>query len=88
MSKPTIADNKPIPVELTRGQEYYFCTCGRSASQPFCDGSHQGTDFSPKAFVAESDGEAWLCQCKQTCDSPFCDGAHKQVPDDAVGSES
>ena len=56
MSKPTVSDLKPIPVELKAGEEYYYCTCGRSANQPFCDGSHKGTDFTPKAFVAEEDG--------------------------------
>lgn len=48
MVKPVIADNKPKKVELTKGKEYYFCVCGRSNSQPFCDGSHKGTGFSPK----------------------------------------
>ena len=61
MSKPVIADNKPIKVSLTKGEEYYFCTCGRSNNQPFCDGSHAGTSFTPKAFVAEEDG-GLLCK--------------------------
>lgn len=87
MNKPTIAANKPIPVELKAGQEYYYCTCGKSANQPFCDGSHKGTDFVPKAFVAEDDGEAYLCQCKQSADAPFCDGSHAKVPDDQIGKE-
>jgi len=85
--KPKIADNKPIPVELKAGEEYYFCTCGKSAKQPFCDGSHVGTDFSPKSFTANENGEAYLCQCKQTANSPFCDGSHTQVPDDRIGKE-
>ncbi len=85
--KTTIADNKPIPVELKEGEEYYFCTCGRSANQPFCDGSHKGTPFTPKAFTAEESGEAYLCQCKQTANAPFCDGTHTKVPDDQVGKE-
>ncbi|MFK5921056.1 MAG: glutamate synthase-related protein [Verrucomicrobiota bacterium] len=87
MNKPTIAANKPIPVELKAGQEYYYCTCGKSANQPFCDGSHKGTDFVPKAFVAEEDGDAYLCQCKQTANAPFCDGSHANVPDDQIGKE-
>jgi CDGSH-type Zn-finger protein len=77
--KPTVADTKPIAVNLKAGEEYYFCTCGKSASQPFCDGSHKGTGFSPKPFTAEQDGEAWLCQCKQTGTPPYCDGSHKKV---------
>jgi methylamine---glutamate N-methyltransferase subunit C len=87
MNKPTVANNKPIPVELEAGEENYFCTCGKSAGQPFCDGSHQGTGFVPEAFVAEEEGEAYLCQCKQTGNAPYCDGTHTKVPDDQVGKE-
>lgn len=87
MKIPTVADNKPIPVELKAGEEYYFCTCGKSANQPFCDGSHQGTDFTPMSFVAEESGDAYLCQCKQTANPPFCDGKHAKVPADQVGKE-
>lgn len=84
---PRVANNKPKPVELKAGQEYYFCTCGKSANQPFCDGSHAGSDFTPKSFTAAEDGEAFLCQCKQTANAPFCDGTHTQVPDDQIGKE-
>ena len=81
MSNPLIANNKPIKVELTKGEEYYFCTCGRSKSQPFCDGSHKGTNLTPKAFTADETGDAWLCACKHTGNAPFCDGSHKQFTD-------
>jgi len=87
MSKPVIADNKPIKVNLSEGQECYFCTCGRSKSQPFCDGSHAGTSFTPKAFTSEEDQEAYLCACKHTSNAPFCDGTHNQFSDDQVGYE-
>jgi glutamate synthase domain-containing protein 2 len=87
MGKPTVANNKPVAVELSAGEEYYFCTCGKSGNQPFCDGSHVGTDFAPKAFKAESDEQAYLCQCKQSANAPFCDGAHARIPDDQVGQE-
>ncbi len=87
MSNPVVADNKPKPVTLVKGEEYYFCVCGRSASQPFCDGSHAGSDFTPKAFVAEEDGEAYLCACKHTANAPFCDGTHKQFDEQQIGKE-
>ncbi len=86
MDKPNIADNKPTAVNLTKGQTYYYCTCGNSANQPFCDGKHKGTEFTPKAFTAEKDGDAYLCQCKQSSNAPFCDGSHKTISDDQVGS--
>jgi CDGSH-type Zn-finger protein len=87
MKKPVVAANEPIAVELKEGKKYLYCTCGRSSDQPFCDGSHQGTGFTPKPFTAESDGEAWLCRCRQTGNAPYCDGSHQQVPDDQVGQE-
>lgn len=87
MSNPVIADNRPVKVNLNKGEEYHFCACGRSSSQPFCDGSHTGTSFTPKRFVAEQSGEAYLCQCKHTATAPFCDGTHKQFADDHVGME-
>ena len=85
MTKPIVADNRPKKVELSKGAEYYFCVCGRSKSQPFCDGSHAGTSFKPRAFTAEEDGTAYLCACKHTANPPFCDGTHKQFSDEQVG---
>jgi glutamate synthase domain-containing protein 2/CDGSH-type Zn-finger protein len=85
--KPIVADNRPIKIELTEGEEYYFCTCGRSKNQPFCDGSHVGSDFKPKAFMAEKSGDAYLCQCKHSANLPYCDGTHKQFDASAVGKE-
>ena len=61
MGNPIVADNKPVKVTLSKGQEYHFCTCGRSKSQPFCDGSHVGTSFNPKVIVSKEDGDAYLC---------------------------
>lgn len=87
MTKPIIADNKPIKVSLTKGSEYYFCACGRSKSQPFCDGSHAGTGIKPKAFVADETGDAFLCRCKHTANAPYCDGTHKQFGAEQVGTE-
>jgi glutamate synthase domain-containing protein 2 len=87
MSNPIIADNKPAKVTLTKGDEYHFCTCGRSKSQPFCDGSHVGTTFTPKVIVAEEDGDAYLCACKHSQNKPYCDGTHQKFNDDQVGKE-
>ncbi len=87
MTKPIIADIKPKKTTLSQGKEYYFCACGQSKNQPFCDGSHAGTNFKPKAFTAEETGDAYLCQCKHTGNSPFCDGSHKQFSADQVGKE-
>lgn len=87
MSKPVVADIKPAKVQLEAGKEYYFCTCGKSNKQPFCDGSHKGTDFKPKAFTAEEDGDAYLCACKHSNNQPFCDGSHKQFSDSNIGKE-
>lgn len=67
----------PIEVQLEAGKQYYWCTCGRSKSQPFCDGSHKGTGFEPKVFSVDENKAAWLCTCKKTRNAPFCDGSHK-----------
>ena len=79
MTKPKIADSKPIGVTLKKDQEYYWCACGQSKNQPFCDGSHRGTDFTPVGFKAEEDGESWLCMCKHTANPPYCDGTHSRL---------
>lgn len=80
MTDAVIADKKPVAVQLEQGEEYYWCACGRSNNQPFCDGSHRGTDFSPKPFKASDSGEAWLCMCKHSKNPPYCDGTHANLP--------
>jgi len=76
MSKPKIAATEPVGVVLEAGKKYAWCACGRSKSQPYCDGSHKGTGIGPQIFTAEKSGEAWMCMCKQTQGPPFCDGSH------------
>ena len=87
MKNPIIADNKPVKVSLSKGQEYHFCTCGKSKSQPFCDGSHVGTAFTPRVIVSDEDGDAFLCACKHTGNTPFCDGTHQQFSNEQIGKE-
>ena len=87
MKNPIIADNQPVKVNLCKGQEYHFCTCGKSQSQPFCDGSHVGTKFTPKVIVVDKDQEAWLCACKHSRNLPYCDGSHNEFSADQVGKE-
>ncbi|WP_231605459.1 CDGSH iron-sulfur domain-containing protein [Synechococcus sp. CBW1006] len=86
MTTPTVAASTPITVSLEEGTKYFYCACGRSSDQPFCDGSHQGSGFTPLAFVAEANGRALLCRCKQTATPPYCDGTHARVPADRVGT--
>jgi glutamate synthase domain-containing protein 2 len=87
LKKPVIANNSPINVQLSKGKKYHFCRCGRSKSQPFCDGSHKGTGITPLPFQVEEDTDAWLCRCKHTRNAPYCDGTHKTFSDDQVGQE-
>lgn len=79
MDQPTIAARRPIAVQLQPGS-YHWCACGRSKTQPFCDGSHAGTSFSPVAFELSEAKTVVLCACKHTHNQPFCDGAHKNLP--------
>ncbi|MFO8024249.1 glutamate synthase-related protein [Thiohalophilus sp.] len=85
--KPVVADNKPAKVKLSNDQEYYFCVCGRSQNQPFCDGSHAVTGFEPLVFTPQKEGEAFLCNCKHSGNLPFCDGSHNQFFESHVGKE-
>lgn len=79
MSKPTIAGKAPIPVELEANKNYAWCACGNSSNQPFCDGSHKGSAFSPKVFQVTESKTYYMCACKQTSNPGFCDGTHKTV---------
>jgi CDGSH-type Zn-finger protein/mannose-6-phosphate isomerase-like protein (cupin superfamily) len=79
MAAPIVAQPKPYLVTLEGGRTYFWCACGRSANQPFCDGSHQGTGIVPRKLVAARTEEVLLCGCKHTGGSPFCDGAHTNL---------
>ena len=77
---PIIAHRKGFYYELKAGKRYVWCACGRSRTQPFCDGSHAGSEFLPIAFKAERDEEVIFCGCKRTGTGPFCNGAHSNLP--------
>ncbi len=76
---PHIAAKSPIKVDLEEGKDYWFCTCGQSATQPFCNGAHKGGAFVPRKFTAVKSGPAFLCQCKHTGNAPYCDGTHSTL---------
>lgn len=83
MDKPVIAAKHPFPVAVEKGKDYYWCACGRSKSQPFCDGSHKGTGFTPLKFTAVENETVYFCGCKQSRKSPLCDGTHKTLQESA-----
>ena len=78
MSQPKIADTKPKVLKLEPGT-YWWCACGRSASQPFCDGSHAGTGLEPVEVTIGEPKSVALCLCKHTSNQPFCDGTHSKL---------
>ena len=71
--------NEPIPVEVESGSDYFWCSCGKSKKQPFCDGSHVGTEYSPLKFISEKSEVIYFCGCKSTANAPFCDGSHNKT---------
>ncbi len=83
MSEPVIAGRRSIKLDLPPGN-YEWCACGRSQSQPFCDGSHAGTDFRPVSFAVDVRKIYSLCACKRTLTPPFCDHAHRSLPLDST----
>ena len=79
MSEPQRPQLAPYEVQVEKGNDYWGCACGASASQPFCDGSHKGTEFGPVQFTAPASGPAYFCGCKGSGSSPMCDGSHKAL---------
>ena len=79
MNKGEKAGNSPIGIEVVKGKSYYWCACGYSKNQPFCDGSHKGSIFNPVAYKAEETKKMFFCTCKQTNNQPFCDGSHNKI---------
>ncbi|WP_456388267.1 CDGSH iron-sulfur domain-containing protein [Profundibacter sp.] len=82
MTEPKIAGTAPIAVNVEEGKSYFWCTCGQSKNQPFCDGAHKETAFVPLKWTAEASETKYFCACKQTKGAPFCDGAHKNLTEE------
>ncbi|MEM8717440.1 MAG: CDGSH iron-sulfur domain-containing protein [Cyanobacteria bacterium P01_G01_bin.4] len=78
MSEPVVAEKKPAVLTLEPGQ-YSWCACGQSDEQPFCNGAHRGTEFTPMRFEVEDEKQVSLCQCKATGNPPYCDGSHNKL---------
>ena len=78
MNKGEKVGTNPIGIVVEEGKSYFWCTCGKSSKQPFCDGSHKGTEFTPLAYKAEESKKVFFCTCKQTDDQPLCDGSHNR----------
>jgi CDGSH-type Zn-finger protein len=79
MAEPIPAQKAPYAVDVEAGKQYWWCACGRSKNQPFCDGSHKAVGLAPKGWTAERTGKAFFCGCKASKNSPLCDGTHKTL---------
>ncbi len=79
MTEPVCAQLFPYEIEVEAGKEYCWCACGRSSHQPFCDGSHSGTDFQPVAYTADTSKTVFFCGCKASKTPPICDGSHSKL---------
>jgi CDGSH iron-sulfur domain-containing protein 3 len=79
MDKPIIVQKAPISIVVEAGKSYFWCSCGKSNNQPFCDGSHQGSEFTPVKYDATESSTKYFCACKHTNAQPLCDGSHKKL---------
>ena len=78
MTKGERAGNEPIAIIVEKGRNYFWCSCGKSKNQPFCDMSHKGTVFKSIKYTAKENKTVYFCHCKQTNNQPFCDGSHSK----------
>ena len=79
MNNPDIPQKAPYAVDVEAGKSYWWCACGKSKSQPLCDGSHKGSPFTPVEYQAEKSEKVWFCGCKHSANKPLCDGSHKKL---------
>lgn len=79
MTAPIIAQKSPYPIEVEEGKTYFWCACGKSSKQPFCDGSHKDTGIAPVKYTADVSKRLFFCGCKQSGKQPLCDGAHSKL---------
>jgi len=77
MDEPTVTGAGPIAIDVEAGRSYFWCSCGKSQKQPFCDGAHKGSEFVPTQYKAAETKTVWFCGCKKTQNGPLCDGSHK-----------
>lgn len=77
--QPVVAGKAPIKIAVEAGKDYWWCACGKSSKQPFCDGSHKGSGFEPVKFPVKEAQRVWLCGCKHSEGKPFCDGSHSKL---------
>jgi CDGSH iron-sulfur domain-containing protein 3 len=79
MTDPVIFQKSPMPIEVEEGKTYFWCACGKSAKQPFCDGSHKDTGIAPVKITAEATKKMFFCGCKASAKAPLCDGSHSKL---------
>ena len=79
MAEPVIAQKSPFKCDVEQGKSYFWCACGKSKNQPFCDGSHKGSEFSPVKYEATENKTVFFCGCKHSAKKPFCDGTHSRI---------
>lgn len=80
MQKPDIPQTSPYFVDVVEGKTYWWCACGKSKKQPFCDGSHSGSDFNPLEYKADTSKTVYFCGCKHSKKGALCDGSHNRLP--------